>query len=36
MPPERAQAEELGLGEFLEIYTRGVNYRRDSDHDLPG
>ena len=34
--PERARAEELGLGEFLGIYTRGVNYRNDSDHDLPG
>ena len=34
--PERARAEELGLGEFLGIYARGVNYRHDSDHDFPG
>jgi 16S rRNA (adenine1518-N6/adenine1519-N6)-dimethyltransferase len=34
--PERARAEELGLGEFLGIYTRGVNYLHDSNHLLPG
>jgi 16S rRNA (adenine1518-N6/adenine1519-N6)-dimethyltransferase len=34
--PELARAEEMGVGEFLGIYTRGVNYLNDSNHLLPG